>query len=319
MTTDLLLGFDIGGTKMAVVVGTLRGEIIRRQEFPSTSPERTRRNFIEMGHALLKEVAGGRLVGCGISAPGTMSSKRGLILEPPNMPEWRNVPVREWIATEFGVPVGMENDANAAAVAEWSWGHHKKIDNLIYLTCGTGMGAGLVLDGRLYRGKEDLAGEVGHIRLMPFGPVGFFKAGSLEGLTRGGALAELAKIRLQEPHAPSTLEAISPTALTGKDVGEAALAGDLLARAVVVESATYLGQACGLFIDILNPERISLGSIARKLGALYVDAVRAAAKKEAIPAAFESCVIDVAALGERVQDLAALAVALAAAEKTAMV
>lgn len=313
--TDVLLGFDIGGTKMAVVVGTAQGEILRRHEFPSTGPEAAHRNFLEWGRKLLKQVEGSRLVGCGISAPGTMSSKRGMVLEPPNMPEWRNVPVRDWIAEAFQVPVGMENDANAAAVAEWSWGHQKKVDNLIYLTCGTGMGAGLILDGRLYRGKEDLAGEVGHIRLMPFGPVGFFKAGSLEGLTRGGALADLARIRIQEPHPPSSLEAIEPMMLTGKDVGEAALAGDELARSVVVESATYLGQACGLFIDILNPERISLGSLARRLGSLYVDAVRVAAKKEAIPAAYDHCVIDVAALGERVQDLAALAVALEAHTK----
>lgn len=313
--TDVLLGFDIGGTKMAVVVGTPTGEILRRHEFPSAIPEVAHRNFIEWGRTLVKQVEGSRLVGCGISAPGTMSSQRGMVLEPPNMPAWRNVPVRAWIAEAFKVPVGMENDANAAAVAEWSWGHNKAIDNLIYLTCGTGMGAGLILDGRLYRGKDDLAGEVGHIRLMPFGPVGFFKAGSLEGLTRGGALADLARIRIQEPHSPSSLESIDLVAMTGKDVGEAALAGDELARAVVVESATYLGRACGLFIDILNPQRISLGSLARRLGDLYVDAVRAAAKSEAIPAAYAHCIIDVAALGEEVQDLAALAVALEAYTK----
>lgn len=308
--TDVLLGFDIGGTKMAVVVGTPGGEILRRHEFPSADPEVAQRNFVEWGKKLVQQVENARLIGCGIAAPGTMSSSRGLVLEPPNMPAWRNVPVRDWIAEAFQVPVGMENDANAAAIAEWLWGHHRKVDNLIYLTCGTGMGAGLILDGRLYRGKMDLAGEVGHIRLMPFGPVGFFKAGSLEGLTRGDALAELARIRLQEPHPPSILESIEPGVFTGKDVGEAALAGDELARSVVVESATYLGQACGLFIDILNPERISLGSLARRLGSLYVDAVRAAAKREAIPVAYDHCVIDAAALGERVQDLAALAVAL---------
>ncbi|MFM1847817.1 MAG: hypothetical protein RL417_1291 [Pseudomonadota bacterium] len=315
MTTPILLGFDIGGTKMAVIAGSPQGEILHRHEFPSLSPEAAQRNFIEWGRTLLGQIEGAKLIACGISAPGTMSSRRGLIIEPPNMPLWRNVPVREWIAKAFKVPVEMENDANAAAVAEWSWGFNRQVDNLIYLTCGTGMGAGLIFDGRLYRGKDDLAGEVGHIRLMPLGPVGFFKAGSLEGLTRGGALAELAKIRLQENHPPSSLESIAPQALTGQDVGEAALRGDAVARRVVLESADYLGQACGLFIDILNPERISLGSIARKLGSLYVDAVRAGAQREALPAAFERCVIDVAALGERVQDLAALAVALQAAER----
>ena len=309
MGQKVLLGFDIGGTKMAVVVGTPEGQILRRFEFPSSSPEEAHKNFIERGRALLAEIDGAELIGCGLSAPGTMSSKRGLILEPPNMPLWRDVPVRRWVADAFAAPVGMENDANAAAVAEWLWGHAKRVDNLIYLTCGTGMGAGLILDGRLYRGKEDLAGEVGHIRLMPFGPVGFFKAGSLEGLTKGGALADIARIRLQERHPPSALEALPLETLTGQIVGEAALNGDALARAVVIESASYLGQACAIFIDILNPEKISLGSIARKLGSLYVDAVRAAAQREAIPAAFAHCIIDVAALGDRVQDLGALAVA----------
>jgi len=307
---QFLLGFDIGGTKMAVVVGTLQGEIVRRHEFPSGGPDEARRNFIEWGRTLLSQSGEGALVACGISAPGPMSSRRGMVLSPPNMPLWRDEPVKAWIEEAFQVPTGMDNDANAAAVAEWLWGHGKKIDNLMYLTCGTGMGAGLILDGRLYRGKEDLAGEVGHIRLLPLGPVGFYKAGSLEGLTKGGALADLARLRLQELHAPSALDVVEPLAISGQTVGEAALAGDALARAIVVESASYLGQACAMFIDLLNPERISLGSLARRLGPLYIDAVRAAAEREAIPAAFAHCVIDAAALGERVQDLAALAVAL---------
>lgn len=319
MSLDVLLGFDIGGTKMAVVVGTLAGEIVSRHEFPSTTPVEARRLFVEWGRTLLARTPGARLRACGIAAPGPMSSRRGMVLNPPNMPTWRDEPVKAWIAETFGVPTAMENDANAAALAEWAWGHHKKVDNLIYLTCGTGMGAGLILDGRLYRGKDDLAGEVGHLRIVPLGPVGFFKAGSLEGLTRGGALADLARIRIQEPHAPSSLDPLDPADFTGQIVGEAALKGDPLARGVVVESATYLGQACALLIDILNPERISLGSIARRLGALYVDAVREGARREAIPAAFAGCVIDVAALGDTVQDRGALAVALAATEPHALI
>jgi len=306
----LLLGFDIGGTKMAVVLGTVTGEIISREEFPSTSPSQTKRSFIEIGKSLLTGCADGALAACGISAPGPMSSRRGMILTPPNMPAWRDEPVKQWIADAFGVPTGMENDANAAAVAEWLWGYNKAVDNLIYLTCGTGMGAGLVLDGRLYRGKEDLAGEVGHLRILPFGPVGFFKAGSLEGLTRGGALADLARLRIQEPHATSVLDGVTLEGITPKAGGDAALAGDPFAQTVVQESASYLGQGCALLIDILNPERISLGSLARRLGAFYINTVRESAKKEAIPAAFEHCVIDAAALGDRVQDLAAMAVAL---------
>ena len=175
-----------------------------------------------------------------------------------------------------------------------------------------GQGAGIVLGGKLHRGGQDLAGEIGHVRLLPLGPVGYHKAGSVEGLTSGRALGELARLRVQEPHASSSLDAMEIRQLDGKAVGEAALSGDPFAIAVVRELGDYLGQACAILIDILNPQRISLGSTARRLGAMLLDPVRAAAKREALPAAYEACVIDASVLGERVQDLAALAAAIEA-------
>jgi glucokinase len=307
---SVYLGFDIGGTKMAVVLGSNSGEVIDRVQFPSTTPEETQQNFVTLGKELLAKYPNSQLEGCGISAPGPMSSQRGLILDPPNNPLWRNVPVKSWIEAAFKVPTKMENDANAGALAEWLWGYKKEVANLIYFTCGTGLGAGLILDGKLFRGKQDLAGEIGHIRMLPLGPVGYYKAGSLEGLASGKALGELARIRLAEPHPNSVLDQLKIEEVHAPQVGEAALAGDSFARAIVIESATYLGSACGMLLDILNPEKISLGSLAVRLGGLYIDAVRAAAKKEALPEAYRNCIIDAAALGESVQDMAALAVAV---------
>jgi len=310
MARDGLLGFDIGGTKMAAVLGTTEGEIVDRRQFPSScTPESARDQFITHARALIAAHPDLTIRACGISSPGPMSSSRGLLLDPPNMPGWRNVPMKQWVIEALNLPTAMENDANAGALAEWRWGFRSEVRNLIYLTCGTGMGSGLILDGRLYRGREDLAGEVGHIRLRPLGPVGFYKAGSLEGLTAGPALGHLARLRRQERHPPSRLDTLPELEVTGQTVGEAALAGDALAQEVVLESAGYLGEACALLIDLLNPERISLGSTARRLGSFYIEAVRAAARREAIPAAFEACTIDGARLGERVQDLAAIAIA----------
>lgn len=304
-----LLGFDIGGTKSAVVLGTQSGEIVDRQQIATGEPEPTMSELIS---AAKRMTHGIELAACGMSVGSPLSRERGLVQSPANLPHWVDVPVRDMVQRAFPrVPFNLENDADAAALAEWRWGLDRKLDHVVYLTCGTGQGAGLILGGRLHRGASNLAGEIGHVRLLQLGPVGCRKAGSVEGLTSGRALGELAKLRLGEPHFVSSLERIQPQELTGRHVVEAAQAGDQLATWVVIELAKYLGQTCAILIDVLNPQRISLGSLALRLKNVFqfVDLVRAAAQEEAMEGAFESCTIDVAALGDKVQDLAALAAA----------
>jgi glucokinase len=306
MSSQLLLGLDIGGTKSAVVVGDGDGHAMARETFPTAAPEPTIARLIALGGRLC---SGEHPAAVGITCGSPLSSSEGLILSPPNLPGWDRVPVVKMVHDAFHVPTVLENDANAAAVAEWRWGLEGKVDDLVYLTCGTGNGAGIILGGRLLRGKQDMAGEIGHVRLLETGPVGYHKAGSIEGLTSGRALGELAKLRLEERHDPSHLDTLSPKILTGRDVCVAAIDGDAFAMKVVREQADYLGRACAILIDILNPQRISLGGTALQLGDLLLDGVREAAKREAIPAAFEACTIDKAVLGDRIQDLAALAAA----------
>ena len=302
----LLLGIDIGGTKSAVVLGDESGRVLSREQIVTRAPGPTIDRLI----ALARGVSARQPVAaCGISCGGPLSSASGLILSPPNLPGWDRVPAVRLFADALGVPAALENDANAAAVAEWRWGLDRRIDDLVYLTCGTGQGAGLVLGGRLHRGRQDSAGEVGHVRLAPLGPVGYFKAGSVEGLTSGNGLGKMARLRLEESHPPGALDAIAIDRVDGAAVGAAALAGDAFARTLVAELADYLGQLCAILIDTLNPQRISLGSMAHRLDGLLLDGVRCAARREALAPAFEACVIDKAALGERIQDLAALAVA----------
>jgi len=266
---------------------------------------------VELGRRLC---GGEKPAACGIACGGPLSSREGMILSPPNLPGWDRVPVVQKVRAALGVPAALENDANAAAVAEWRWGLKCQVEDLIYITCGTGMGAGIILGGRLIRGRQDLAGEIGHVRLLPMGPVGYYKAGSVEGLTSGTALGNLARLRLQEGHEPTRLDALPLQQITGKEVGEAAIDGDAFAIRIVREQADYLGQACAILIDILNPQRISLGSTARRLGDLLLEGIRAAAKREALPSAYENCIIDKAVLGDQIQDLAALAIAREAAE-----
>jgi glucokinase len=311
MSTQLLLGLDIGGTKSAAVVGDGDGHALARESFTTTSPEGTIARLIALGGRLC---SGERPAACGITCGGPLSTRDGVILSPPNLPGWDNVPVVRLVQETFGIPTALENDANAAAVAEWRWGLDGKIDDLIYLTCGTGNGAGIILNGHPIRGKQDLAGEIGHVRLAEMGPVGYFKAGSVEGLTSGRALGELAKLRLQEHHETSELDTLPREMITGREVAVAAIEGDAFALHVVREQADYLGRTCAILIDLLNPQRISLGGTAIRLGNLLLDGVREAAKRESIPAAFAACTIEKAALGDRIQDLAALAVACEALE-----
>ena len=311
MQPRALIGFDIGGTKSAVVLGDESGRIVARRQVATGQPEPTMAALIDAA----RELAAGvdvRVRACGVSCGSPLSRERGLIQSPANLPGWVDVPVREMVQRALpGVPFNLENDADAAALAEWRWGLDRKLDDVIYLTCGTGQGAGLIIGGRLHRGTSSLAGEIGHVRLLPFGPVGCRKAGSVEGLTSGRALGEIAKIRLGEPHDATPLDDLPIAEVTGRHVAEAALAGDQFAATVALELARHLGHACAILIDVLNPQRISLGSLALRLQPLpqFIELVRFAAQEEAMPGAFAACTIDVAALGDRVQDLAALAAA----------
>jgi glucokinase len=300
------LTVDIGGTKTAVAVGLDDATIVDRHEFKTTDPEATLAKIIEIGNTLIKTH---QPTAVGISCGGPMSSQEGLVLGPPNLPGWDHVEVVAILKKAFGLDTFLENDANAGALAEWIYGAGRGFKNVIFLTCGTGLGSGLILDGRLYRGREDMAGEVGHIRMEADGPVGYFKAGSLEGFASGSGLTQLARKRLQQPHPTSSLNKFDPQKVTSKEVGEAALAGDALATELVATTGNYLGKGLAILIDILNPECIVLGSMAVRLGDLLLNPVWKEVKKESLERSWQHCKIVQAKLAGHIGDVAALCVA----------
>ena len=186
---------------------------------------------------------------------------------------------------------------------------------MVFLTFGTGLGAGLILDGRLYSGIGDTAGECGHIRLAPFGPVGFGKAGSFEGFCSGGGIAQLAAVRVREQLQLGNRVAWCPSpeaipGLNAKIVGDAAGAGDPLALAVYAECGAYLGRGLAVLIDLLNPELIVIGSVFARSESLLRPAMERSIAEEALPGAAARCRVVPAALGEAIGDYAALALAL---------
>lgn len=314
----LLGGVDIGGTKCAVSLGVLSPNgtisVLEKCKFPTKDPKNT---LLEIENALarlLKYRPNQHLKALGISCGGPLDSKRGLVLSPPNLPGWDRVDVFTPLKLRFQVPIGLENDANACALAEWQWGAGQGSRNMIFLTFGTGMGAGLILNGQLYRGANDLAGEVGHIRLENDGPVGYGKNGSFEGFCSGGGIAKLAKSLALEHLSAGKSTAICDDkanllAITAQSVGEAAQGGDALALEVYHIVGEKLGKGLSILVDTLNPEKIIIGSIYLRQQSLLEPIVLATLKREALPQALASCQILPAGLGEAVGDYAGLSVA----------
>lgn len=318
----MLLGFDIGGTKCAVVLGKLSGddpiEIVDKVAMPTVQPtlEMIEILFIVAEQLLAKHgITNEQLDGIGISCGGPLSSKKGLILSPPNLPGWDNIPMVELTEKRFGRKTLLQNDANACAVAEWKYGAGKGYENVIFLTFGTGMGAGLILNGRLYSGMSDFAGEVGHLRLSDMGPVGFGKAGSFEGWCSGGGIAQLAQIkvreRLQVGGKVSFCDSLDDLPkLTARIVAEAAHNGDELAIDIYNTCAEYLGRGLSLLIDVLNPEVIIMGSIYGRARSLLDTRMMQVIEREAYIGSHSVCKIVPAGLGENIGDMAALSLAV---------
>ncbi len=314
----MLLGFDIGGTKCAVLIGEMRGErieIVQKQVMPTDRPvyEMIEALFVS-AERMLESQGSATLEGIGISCGGPLSSKRGMILSPPNLTGWDNVPIVKMTEERFGKRTLLQNDANACAMAEWKFGAGMGYHNLIFLTFGTGMGAGLILDGRLYSGTTDLAGEVGHLRLSDMGPVGFGKAGSFEGWASGGGIAQLAqtmvRAKLQMGEKVSFCGGLGELhLLNAKVVAEAAHGEDPLAREIYRVCGHYLGRGLSLLIDVLNPELIILGSIFGRVQPLIEPSMRAVINAEALADSIADCRIVPAGLGESIGDMAALTLA----------
>ena len=302
---QVLLGVDVGGTKTAVCAATASGEILDRQSFATAGPSDTIGAIISAARALAEHFEA-----IGVSCGGPLDWEHGLVLSPPNLPGWDQVDVTDQLSEALGAPAWLENDANAAALAEWRFGAGRGCRNMVFLTCGTGMGAGLILDGRLYRGATGLSGEVGHIRLANDGPMGHNKAGSFEGFCSGGGIARLALRMRSQPHAPSPLDGLGEGELTTRHVAQAADERDAFAQDVIAESGRYLGQALAVIVDLLNPELIVLGPLSWRLGRRWLDPAMRVLQNEALPSAMATCRIEPAALRESIGDHAAIAVAL---------
>jgi glucokinase len=311
----IYLGVDVGGTKTAVVLSSHPPDCLGRIEFPTLpeqGPERALRLIVESARSLLAQhgFAEDAIAAIGVSCGSPLDRVQGIILAPPNLSTWVDVPIRRRFEETFHTVCRVENDANAGAVAEHRFGAGVGSDHMIFLTLGTGLGAGIIAAGSLYLGANGDAGEIGHVRLSPTGPVGYHKAGSIEGWSSGGGIAQLAQQTLARSRRPSTLRALDAGGVTARDVGEAAHAGDAVARDILRRSGERLGQALAMLIDVLNPQRIVLGGLAWRMGDHLLVPMRRVMAREALPQTLRACEIVPAALGEKIGDVSALCVAM---------
>lgn len=286
------LGVDIGGTKCAVSVGTEEGHILEKVKFPTETEkgvEYTLRRITEETQRLFSRYPDAAAIG--ISCGGPLDSRKGLILSPPNLPGWDGVPIVEIMRKHFRIPAYLQNDADACAVAEWKFGAGKGYENLVFLTFGTGFGAGLILNGKLYTGGCNMAGEIGHIRLTETGPVGYGKAGSLEGYCSGGGI-------LQYGYG------------TAEEIGRKAADGDEKAIGIYQEVGRNLGRGAAILADLLNPDAIIIGSIFVRQRKLIEPELLRVLGEEALPQNAAHVKILPAALGEQLGDIAAVSVGI---------
>lgn len=313
----LILGVDIGGTKTAVVCAQEKGSSIKimdKSVFGTTTVRDTIENIVIhiRNMAAKNNLQTTDFSAIGISCGGPLDSRNGIIMSPPNLPGWKDIHIVDILKKEFGIPCAIQNDANACALAEWKYGAGIGTRNMVFLTFGTGLGAGLILDGELYSGTNDNAGEVGHIRLSEFGPVGYGKQGSFEGFASGSGIAQLAQAKLVERYQQGIETDWCPYEkigeVTARMIAEYAAEGDELSIEVIRTSAIYLGKGLSILVDLLNPECIVIGSIYTRNVDMFYPVVKDVMEKEALRLSSRVCQIKPAKLGDNIGDYAAISI-----------
>jgi glucokinase len=275
----LTLGVDIGGTKVAAGLVDANGTILFQTRVPMPARESAAAGFAAVEKAInavfdAQLQARASLAGIGICAPGPLDPFRGVVLNPPNVPCWRNFPLAAEVQRVFDVCAKVDNDANAAALAEAIWGAGVGFRNVFYATLGTGIGTGIVFDRRIYHGRTGSAAEGGHVSIDYNGPrCGCGKRGCIEALCSGPAIAQRARARLTESHAPSRMRELAGGKLdeiSAEQVAQAFHEGDALAKEVLEATADLLAVWIGNVIDLLEPDVILFGGgIARLMSEFF--------------------------------------------------
>lgn len=305
---SLCLALDFGGTKLAAGLADWRAGRLLRQARCATTGGRGATGQIADMLALLRQLTvseeeQARLWGAGVSFGGPVDAGSGTVVQSHHVEGWDNLPLADRLRGALGLPVAIENDANAIALGEHRYGAGRGVDDLVYVTISTGIGGGIVLSGRLWRGHHGVAGEVGHMVVRPGGPLCTCgNHGCLESLASGLSIARRAREALAPGDAGSSLLTMAggdARQITAEMVFRAARAGDATAARVVAEVAEDLGLGIGMLCSIVDPARVILGGGVAKAGEQLLGPVRAAFRRHAFPLLAERVeIVQAAALDE---------------------
>jgi glucokinase len=281
MNSECVVGIDIGGTKIAAGLVDREGNVTTTSRTPMVAHGTATEGLAAVESAIqsvLNRTNSNQVVrGIGICCPGPLDPNTGVIINPPNLPCWRNFPLAESIRNLYRVPVQVENDANAAALAEVKWGAARGYRNVFYLCIGTGIGTGIVSDGDIYHGRTGAAGEGGHMGIDANGPrCSCGKRGCIEVLASGPAIARRAREKLAKGSSARLLELAAGNldSLTSHMVGKAATEGDPVAQSVIGETLDTLAYWLGNIIDLLEPDVIVMGGGVSSTLAPYLSDLR---------------------------------------------
>lgn len=298
-----IIAVDFGGTNIRVAYFPTAEPPPKKQSksptHASEGPEAVIARLIEAIQAMIPKKHGA--IRIGIGAPGPLDPFRGIIYKAPNLPGWVDIPLKEKIETHFGCSVDVGNDANLAALGEWRFGAGRGTNNLVYLTISTGIGGGVIADGRLIVGAQGLGGEIGHTTVVPDGPVcGCGQRGHLEAVAAGPAIARRAMELLEAGRASILSEKLKTTEpLTSADVGKAANQGDALAREIIEYTGEIIGRALADLAHLFNPEVFILGGGVSQIGPLLFESVERALRSYVMDSVYvEDLRVLPAALGD---------------------
>lgn len=313
-----VIGIDIGGTKIAAVVADYNGDILSKVQKPTQADKGPGYAILLIYDIVYETIVKADLelqdfFAIGVSCGGPLDTKTGVVYSPPNLPGWDSLPLKEQLENEFNLSVKIENDANACALAEYKLGRGKGYSSVLYMTMSTGIGGGIVIDGKIYHGANDSAGEVGHQILLPDGPqCGCGKRGCLEALCSGPAIARRTIAAIKKDSNTSILKLVDGNVdlVKSEHVINAAFQGDKLALRIVEETAYYMGWGIANLVNILNPHIVLLGTIAIAAGDMLLDPIRETVSSLAMARPADVVEIMPAQLGESLGDYAAISLVL---------
>lgn len=311
-----VIGVDIGATHLAVMVTDLRGRVLAESLIDIDVQAGARRTLGEVD-ALVRETV--RQAGCpwdaiqaiGVGVPGPVITLEGTVSTPPLMPGWDGFPIRDYLVGQWSKTVTVDNDADLGALGEWAFGAGQQESSLTYIKIGTGIGCGILLDGRIYHGAQGTAGEIGHMTISADGPpCSCGNYGCLEAMAGGRAIAERAQLAVKAGQRTLLAGGGPVEAITARQVAEAALAGDAVSQQLLGDAGRHIGSAVAALVNLLNPGLVLIGGGVAQAGNHLLRPLREAALQRSLRASMRSTRIEVGALGRKATAMGAVALAL---------